>query len=274
MPRQRYYNALSDTASVVTERLSIFEDAPESPSSWKFVNALESPLKPRNLEAQLQACHINEAASSQAATEPFLRSFPPLPKPPKTQLKPKRIIETFPARHATVIRHRTPKRPYISRAVSIQLTHSNHQQFELLRRSLLAGRVSQAAVSSYTFASNPLIAPKGTKANENLKIKVLCPSEDEILALKVHRNKIQSIRELTDIVSIKLNVRYCMRPDDIECSLVFSDKSLSFVNLDSGSMNRLLEEYVMEYIETKPKICIEARLKANRPRPGDVSTYE
>lgn len=266
-----YRTPLSDASSMISARLSMFEDAPDSPDSWRFEASLVKPLHTASLEERLQACTITTTHNDNPhqAHEPRTMRFPALPEVPLPirVTMGKKTIASMPAPRAIIARPMVQRGHGIMRATSfLDLSKPQHSP---VKRSILT-----SAVHRVPSGRMPMPMPLVENAKERLKIKVMCPDEDEILAIKIHKDKLRSVRELADVVSIKLNIRYCMRPDDLECRLIFPNKSLPPVDLGAGDVGGLLEDFIMEYIQTRLKIYIEARLKPDCKDASKVTFTE
>ncbi|GEQ67718.1 hypothetical protein JCM33374_g1383 [Metschnikowia sp. JCM 33374] len=225
-------------------------------------------------EAPLNTSAHKKAIIMDAENDPFYSKNVLLNQPSGSTPQRESLSRTKSQRHNqshSEVQSPSQKGPQLTRAMSIHPDGARTPYLENMKRSMSTSAVLRTPQGALGVSSrSPTKTVKSEAENSRLKIKVICPDEDEILAIKIHKQKLKSVREVADVVRIKLNIRYFMRPDDLECRLIFHDKSLQAVELGSSDVGMLLEEFIMEYIQTRSKIYIEARLKPGR-RPRNRS---
>lgn len=93
-----------------------------------------------------------------------------------------------------------------------------------------------------------------------LKLKISCRELlEEIVALKLRKDRLRSTNELVDVILFKLAGKLPCSKDGVKIALVFPDLTLPGVTLKSPggrSNNCECEEFMMGYIQAKSKIYV------------------
>ncbi|PVH14239.1 uncharacterized protein CXQ87_002366 [Candidozyma duobushaemuli] len=93
-----------------------------------------------------------------------------------------------------------------------------------------------------------------------LKLKISCrESLEEIVALKLRKDRLRSTSELVDVILFKLAGKLPCSKDGVKIALVFPDSTLPGVTLKSPggrSNNCECEDFMMGYIQAKSKIYV------------------
>lgn len=96
-----------------------------------------------------------------------------------------------------------------------------------------------------------------------LKLKISCrESLEEIVALKLRKDRLRSLMELVDVILFKLAGKLPCAKEGVKISLVFPDSSLPSVTLKSPGgcddpYNCECEDFMMGYIQAKSKIYVK-----------------
>ncbi|OBA21602.1 hypothetical protein METBIDRAFT_32095 [Metschnikowia bicuspidata var. bicuspidata NRRL YB-4993] len=264
------HTPLRHSVSSLSIEGSMFENIPNSPDSWRFDASPIQPPASKSLQTQLQDCALDSLPAQDvqnAHTVNLLtKQLPMLPNGlPRIASDEKDIDKQEQSPESP--RPQNPQASVLAKA-SMSLLQLTRLSSPAGNRAMLASALLRLPPKPLAFARAPPTNLQAEGAKKKLKINVRSPDEDEILAIRIHKEKLRSVRELADVVTFKLNVRYCLQPDDLQCFLVFPDRSLPTVELGSDNVSNFLEDFIMEYILARLKIYIEARLKADR-RPQD-----
>lgn len=95
-----------------------------------------------------------------------------------------------------------------------------------------------------------------------LKVKIFY--QEEVVAVKLRKDLLSSIKELVDVTLYKLYQRHNFQRENMSLSLSFADSDLKPVSLTTsagGAFASYQEELCMDYIQIKLKIYISAQLK-------------
>lgn len=96
-----------------------------------------------------------------------------------------------------------------------------------------------------------------------LKLKIFFAElNDEIVAVKLRKDKLASIDELVDVVLLRLKLKCECDPNSIKVSMMFPDRLLTPVVLrdchGGPSFTQAYGDFLMEYIQHKSKVYIRA----------------
>lgn len=261
---------------------SIFDSAPSSPVSLKALKEdlkLEKPTeksalakqKPRTLTAQnvtpplpmTQLFEQSKLGSQRSKTErtktekkqyflpeknrystmladlriPPVRRSSSLATAREGALSPRRVISDSPAR--------------VPRTANWQIPPHLHAQRRL-------NLLSKAQLRNGNGKARENVDPANV-----LKLKISCrESFDEIVALKLRKDRLRCLAELVEVVLLKLAGKLPCNRDNVKISLVFPNSALEPVTLKCpGGQDKLYnnerEDFMMGYVQAKSKIYVQ-----------------
>lgn len=227
----------SDTSSLSS---SLFDEAPGSPASWR------SGTSPDMKGGEFRQAEPEEPRDTAPGELFQVRFLPDLPELPELPRKPQ-YHETQ-TRRATEPGCSSPA-PLKVRRSSQRLSQTHAANLRIPPEAILAKRRPSASLRKDVVRADAL-------PEEYIKIKLTVVTKGETLALKLSKGRLQSLEELVDVVSHKLRTRYAAK-GQASFALMFPDRQLAKVDLSGAGW---VEPLLMEYIDMKSKIHLEARI--------------
>lgn len=99
-----------------------------------------------------------------------------------------------------------------------------------------------------------------------LKVKIfVSPLHEEVIALKLRKDNLQTIQELVDVVLYELKRKRMYETLAVELKLTFPHLNLLLVPLvqrDNDMLGLLCTDLALDYLRNKSKIYVEAAVRA------------